>query len=277
MMQHGARLGIFVMGAAGVTCAEPPKTPEPNHATPRLVCERTGLEPGKVATLALTFDIAAKWHLYWNGLIEEGMTPAWSLTMPEGFEAEPAQWPVPQRLVLPGDVLSHVYEGTLTVLIPVRVPESARAGQSVTIQGTVSWVACSSVCIPENEAVSATFRVVAPGEATATPEAKRIEAARLNLPRPIDQAEPKVSVEAEDGRLTVRAPGATRVAFFPGVGCVEVPRIVAQGDRRGERLIIDLEHAENARVVGMVRVEREGVSPKGYWIDVPVKKRQAKP
>ncbi len=256
--------GLFVAGCA---CAqESPAAPQP-HVSVKLACEQDGLVPGQTAVLALTFEIEKHWHLYWNGQIEEGMTPKWQLALPEGYEALESAWPIPDRLVLPGDVLAHVYEHGVTILVPVKVPASAKPGESVTISGEVSWLVCGSICLPEDAKVSLTLPVRATSKAS--PEASKIAASRTLHPEVWSSSNPAVRADVVAESLEIEVPGASRVSFFPGRGCVEVPAIVQQGDRKGSRLSVGLEQTEGGRVVGLVRVERAGSPPKGYWINLP--------
>lgn len=269
------RIGVIVLAGvvAGYAFAQgTPEAPKSPHASVRLVSERDALVPGTTASLALTFEIEKTWHLYWNGLIEEGMTPAWRIALPEGYEVQEAQWPVPERLVQPGDVLAHVYEHAVTIIVPVKVPASATLGELVTITGDVSWMICGSICVPEDAKISLTLPVRA--AAKASPDAPKFVDARKQHPEPLAQAKPAVLASVQDGSLEIDAPGATRVSFFPGLGSVEVPEIVRQGDRKAARLSVRLEQSEGGRVVGLVRVERAGSPPKGYWIDLQAGPKQ---
>lgn len=265
------RIGMIALAGmvAGYAFAQDtPEAPKSPHASVRLVSEQDALVPGTTASLALTFEIEKNWHLYWNGLIEEGMTPTWRLALPERYEVQEAQWPVPERLLQPGDVLAHVYEHAVTIIVPVKVPAAAKPGESVTITGDVSWMICGSICVPEDAKISLTLPVRATAKASA--DAPKFADARKQHPEPIARAKPAVRASVVDGSLEVDAPGATRASFFPGLGSVEVPEIVKQGDRKAARLSVRLEQSAGGRVVGLVRVERAGSPPKGYWIDIPV-------
>lgn len=253
----------------GSCAAVPPQEAAPTtHAQPRLIAEHDALVPGTTVTLALTFTIAKPWHLYWPGVVEEGMTPEWTLSLPAGYEVGAAQWPAPHRLILPGDLLQHVYEHALTVLIPVRVPAAAKAGDAVTISGTLTWFACGEICVPEEGTVSLALPVRS--EAKPSADAAVIAKARAVLPADVAKATPPIKVVVEAGVLRVSAPGASRLTFVPGRGCVETPSLLKQGDRKGEALAIDLEQADAGRVVGLVLVERPGQSPASYTIDLTV-------
>lgn len=105
--------------------------------------------------------------------------------------------------------------------------------------------------------------------ASSSAEAAKIAASRKQQPEALAKASPAIRVDVLAGSLEIEAPGALRVSFFPGRDCVEVPAIVQQGDRKGDRLSVSVEQAAGGRIVGLVKVERASSPPKGYWIDLP--------
>lgn len=140
------------------------------------------LIPGQEVTLAIHFTPEPGWHGYWKnpGDAGYGMTLDWQL--PAGWEAGEPIYPVPHRLVISG-LMNHVYEGPYAVLVPVSVPQTARAGQGVPISVAAQWLACTDVvCVPEN----ATLRAVIP--ASARPSDDRFTNWQAAIPPPLDRA-----------------------------------------------------------------------------------------
>ncbi|CAG0955347.1 hypothetical protein PHYC_00432 [Phycisphaerales bacterium] len=242
--------------------------PENLRAVPRLASEMDCFVPGEAVTLALTFEIDKGWHLYWNGQNGEGMAPEFTITLPAGFSAERAMWPPPHRLVEPGDVLSHVYEDRLTILIPVRAPKSAAAGTEAKVTAAISWVVCGKVCVPESSSASLVLPVRDKGVGTA--DSNLIGAARAAMAKPIAEAAGKVQARVHDGRLIIESPGARRLAFYPGADCVVIPGLVEEGESGTARLSIGLETGGAGNVSGIIRVEQHGeTAARHYTIELP--------
>ncbi|HBS28871.1 MAG TPA: thiol:disulfide interchange protein, partial [Phycisphaerales bacterium] len=120
----------------------------------RLIAERVTLTPGKTNWIALTFDIAPKWHLYWHNAGDSGLPISFRVHAPEGVTVGEPLWPTPRRHVSAEIILDYIYEDRVTILLPVEVSGSAAAppagggmGQ-VTIGATVEWLVCREACVP---------------------------------------------------------------------------------------------------------------------------------
>ena len=114
--------------------------------------------------------------------------------LPDGWTAGEIGSPVPKRFST-GDIPGFGYEGT--VLFPVVLTAPADFTGSVTLSGTVSWLACNDgACVPGESEVS--LRLSA-GPASPGPEATLIEAAVAKVPTAQD-ANFKLAV-MEDGKF----------------------------------------------------------------------------
>lgn len=257
--------GLLALAAGGAG----PATSAP-HAVPKLISESRSLVPGERTTLALTFEIDRGWHMYWNGQDGEGMAPELTLKLPEGYTTGDFSWPPPHRLVEPGGVLSHVYEDRLTILIPVQTPKSAKPGDKARFSGSVKWVICGSVCVPEAGEVSLELPV-AEKASDKTTDARHIDAARRALPKPISDAAGKVTAKIEEGRLIVEAAGARKIAFYPAAECPMMPALVKEGEAAGGRLSIGVDGEESDVVSGVVMVMHDETPARHYTIELPLR------
>src|SRR5262245_15955955 len=79
------------------------------HAKVSLVSEKRTVTRGSNFLLAVRFDLEPGWHIYWKGQNDTGYPPSVTLDLPEGFRTGEILWPVPKRLVSPGNILDHVY------------------------------------------------------------------------------------------------------------------------------------------------------------------------
>ncbi len=178
------------------------------------VSERTALVPGTTSTIALVFEIEPKWHLYWRNAGDSGAPPSWTVEAPEGVSVGEPQWPVPERLLLPGNILNHIYEERLALLLPVTVADDVPSGEDVTLRFDVEWLVCKEICLFGTGETTLTLPVA--DAATASSDAQIFEATRARLPRPPAEV-PGRRIEASfaDGVLDLRVPGAKGLIFYP--------------------------------------------------------------
>lgn len=147
---------------ARTTKALPAAMPESDTRAQFSLLHASGIvQPDTTTTLALHFTLDDHWHLYYNGLAEEGMEPRWELTLPPGWQvtAEPA-WPAPKRKAANELTVEHIYEDSLTLLLPVRIPADAALGPA-TISAAAKWIVCNDVCLSESAESTLRLRVVA--------------------------------------------------------------------------------------------------------------------
>ena len=235
------------------------------YATAVLLSESAALVPGAVSMLAVHFTIAPQWHTYWNGRSDTGFPFKAEWALPAGFEiAGPLQWPAPKRHISPGDILDHVYEDSVSILVPVRVPASAQAGDKVTISAQLTWLVCKSACVFENSDVSVTLPIAAAGSTPApSGDASTFAAARSQLPIPIATASETISARISDSHLVIEARGAERVEFYPMAKSVQTPSILKDGSADASRLRVALGEATDSegkpmRVQGVVMIKIPG-------------------
>jgi len=255
-----------VFGFAMASAAQPGEG-EQEHARARLVAEHSALVPGTTAWVGLAFEIEPEWHLYWNGLNDTGFPVSVEVSLPDGYKAGEVLWPAPKRHIADGDLLDHIYEDEVTLLIPVEVPADAKPGSKATIGVESEWLVCKSACVPGSASVSITLPVAEAGTAPEkTKDAPLFERSRARLPKPLKDSDP-VKIAAENERLTVTAPGAARVAFYPGPECGKIENLIRNGEAKGETLRLPFGEA-SPRVQGILEVHPvSGGRSQVYWLD----------
>lgn len=116
---------------------------------------------GEEWMLALRFTPSSEeWHGYWSNPGDAGLGMDLRLSLPEGWEVGEALYPVPQTLVQPlpgaGALMNHIYKGSYSVLVPVRVPEDAETQGLLQVSGYVEYLACTDeVCVPQDAVLRA--------------------------------------------------------------------------------------------------------------------------
>jgi DsbC/DsbD-like thiol-disulfide interchange protein len=125
----------------------------PPKATPSLVADSTAVEPGRPFLLGIRFKLEEGWHLYWRFPGDSGAAPQVEWQLPEGFEAGPIGWPLPQLLRAEGDLFTNVYEEELLLPVEVRTPQVLPSAPFV-IKAKLKWYVCKETCLPGAEEVT---------------------------------------------------------------------------------------------------------------------------
>ncbi|MDD3800441.1 MAG: protein-disulfide reductase DsbD family protein [Novosphingobium sp.] len=213
--------------------------------------------PGGTMELALHFRPAEGWHGYWTnpGDAGYGMTLKWDL--PPGWSAGEPDYPVPHTLKI-GPLMNHVYEGDYAVLVPVRVPADAKAGEPVVLRVDAQWLACTdTICVPERAALSTT---VLPGAGLSD---ARFDAWRAAIPAMLDRPA-RFELDPRRVRIAIPLPAQLAVGaphlFVGTTGLVDYAA-PQRFTRKGDWLVADLVRKGPAKpdsVTGILRLDAEG-------------------
>jgi thiol:disulfide interchange protein DsbD len=207
--------------AAGLALQPGAENKNRPHVSLKIVSEETHLRPGATQTLGLVFTMEPHWHVYYKGLEGGGNPPKIEqATLPDGYTLGEIEWPAPQRYVAPGDVYDSVYEGQVTLLVPLNVPKDAKPGEKVTIGVKMNWLECSEVCVFGAGQSSIALKVSADA-AKKSDDATLIDASRAKMPTALP-TDGSIVVKVAGGAMTVQATKATRLEFYPGAECTDV-------------------------------------------------------
>jgi len=114
----------------------------------------SAVQAGKPFWMGFKFTIEPGWHIYWKNPGDSGLATEVKLTLPNGFIAGELQFPVPQRLAQPGDVVNYAYENEVMLLVQITPPKDLPANGSVKIDAKASWLVCKEDCVPGRADVS---------------------------------------------------------------------------------------------------------------------------
>jgi thiol:disulfide interchange protein DsbD len=281
-----SRAAVLLFFGVLLSCLAPRSDaapPAPPHTTLRLVADHRTVEPGSTFTAGVVLAMAPGWHTYWINPGDAGMPTTLTWSLPEGFRAGPIQWPVPEKHVEPGDVLSYGYSGETVLPVQITVPASARPGTRIVLRVAAEWLECEKVCIP-GEGQAETSLEIAGGRSVAANESF-FARARARLPVPIDSLvgfRLAHALGAKSVTLTLTREGSRPVAwnedfvdFFPA------PPTDIQSGRttvavRGSEALLTIPLSAFAPVKGSRTLEgvlvtrTGGGSPKGYAVTVPL-------
>lgn len=264
---HATRAAAVPIAGSAAVLATPAHAEDGPHATASLVAEHASIRVGGTTTLALSFEIEPGWHLYWNGRNDTGFAPEWMLDLPEGWTAGPPQWPVAKRYVAEGDILDHIYEERLTILIPLRIPASASPGE-FPVTARANWLVCMDACVPEDAEVHAIVRVDR-REDQAETHRELFARGRAAMPRPAGELPDGLKWRSLGHELSARVPGASAIEFHPDAEGPELAGLSRSGRAEGSEITLTLADARpgwippERHLRGTLVVEREEIGADG--------------
>lgn len=150
----------------------------------RLLCEVDGVRPGKPFWVAVDLTMSDGWHTYYRNPGDAGLATVIEWSLPDGWRADSLQWPLPSTFGDPPEV-TYGYDGRVLLLARITPPEHL-SGDSVTIGGALSWLACKELCIPGSADIGLRLRIARgeSGEEPQTGAGSEIEQALRTLPKP---------------------------------------------------------------------------------------------
>jgi len=210
--------------------------------------------------------MAKDWHLYGPGRNDSGFPPAVRLDLPDGWSVGPLHWPAPERYLMAGGILDHVYHDQLLLVQDLQVPASAVVGAQVDIPLQVDWLACKDACVPGQAKTS--LRLTVAEQTTPAAELATIEKALAAVPVSAPEGAPDVTWT--DGWVELEVAGATGLAFFPDQDCLALADLVRDGEVDSGRLKLELGKAVNGqtRLKGILRQSYPGEEIRHWTINL---------
>lgn len=207
----------------------------------RLISSHSTITPSQTFTIGLELKIDETWHTYWINPGETGQPTTLDLTLPEGFRASELQFPVPKRFIT--DYGFNIleagfgYEKEVVHPMTITIPDSIKAGDTITIEGRGTWLMCDpSECVPGKGDFSLTLQVGDTPEASA--ESATIEKFAKKLPEKVDWAT-TIALEGDKLISTVGVPEGT---FPENADLHFYPYEVLQFDQLAETEISEIEN-----------------------------------
>jgi len=238
-----------------------------------IVSESAALVPGRTTAIGILFRIEPGWHLFWEGCNQTGYPITVKAQLPEGFRALDLVWPAPERLVSPGEILDHVYDDDVLVILPVEAPTTLDEGKPAVFRFDLEWVACREACVAGDTTIAIDLPV-APAASAAAPSQHTalFEAARRRAPGPAGGA-PALRANWAAGALVIECAAARSLAFLPQDGCESLVDPIADASTAGNRLEVRYRPVDGriGPLRGVVEIlERGRDEPRYVSIDVPI-------
>ncbi|UCD76227.1 MAG: hypothetical protein JSV91_04750 [Phycisphaerales bacterium] len=182
----------------------------------RVLADVPHLKPGRTFHLAVVFQIAKDWHIYWKNPGTGGLATEVLVAAPEGYEVGSVGFPRPKRF-RQGREITFGYENETVLFVPITPPKTIDSHEA-TFDCRISWLVCKKACKLGSAERSVTLAVTEtpPREDPALPDpplAKHFK----RLPRPLKDLKGSKLAINED-RLLITGPmlGHQQVVFFPG-------------------------------------------------------------
>ncbi|MGQ9805242.1 MAG: protein-disulfide reductase DsbD family protein [Chlorobiales bacterium] len=158
-------------------------------------------------TIALRFQIAPEWHLYWKNPGDAGLAPKAQWTLPEGFAVSDFQFPTPHKIATETAV-DYGYGNELILLATLTPPKTPT--RNFTLKTKLSWLVCRESCIPGDATIELNTATLSAKDLTEA--ISHIERARKKMPEPLSNINVKLEsavATAQNGKtlLTLRFTG----------------------------------------------------------------------
>jgi thiol:disulfide interchange protein/DsbC/DsbD-like thiol-disulfide interchange protein len=123
------------------------------HTSVRLVADVASVQPGRNFVVGVIMKMDKGWHTYWKNSGEAGLPTTIDWELPEGLLADEIRWPLPEKHIEEGDVLTYGYSDETILLVPITVSRNLLTTSPVTLRATVNWLECERICVPGKSTV----------------------------------------------------------------------------------------------------------------------------
>lgn len=215
-------LAVAALAAALVLALAGPVVAAPAAVT---VSVDVAARDASSVTLRWRLDLADGWYVYGPFRNDAGFPPSVQLDLPDGWRAGPLRWPAPERHLLTGGILDHVYHHRLEMVQTLRRDPSAAAAVRATAR--VQWLACRTSCVPGDTTLSVD---------TAAPLSGDLAAALAAVPGPLPDG--AATARRRDSAVEIVAPGARALTVIPAEDAPLLLDLAGDGHVPGDRLVL---------------------------------------
>ncbi|HMO16600.1 MAG TPA: thioredoxin family protein [Oligoflexia bacterium] len=99
--------------------------------------------------IGVLLEVSQGWHIYWKNPGEAGKPTQIIWKGPEGWSFSDINWPVPLRMIEPGDISTFAYSGKVLLFSDLFSASGIDGlSQDSHFSSEVSWLVCKDRCIP---------------------------------------------------------------------------------------------------------------------------------
>jgi DsbC/DsbD-like thiol-disulfide interchange protein len=166
----------------------------------KMLADVDAIAPGATFTVGVKVTTPADWHVYWINPGDTGIPTKVTLTAPEGFTVGEVQFPVPQKLDVPGGITAYGYENEVMLFATVTAPKELKEGSTATIRATTEWLVCNQdQCVPGKADNEMDLKVVS-AEPKAINKAE-FDKWRAQVPKETSDVQQEIQVDAPNGQF----------------------------------------------------------------------------
>lgn len=231
------------------------------HVSMSATTEFASLHAGGSGVLAITLRIDEGWHTYWPGISDSGFGVKLAIKTSDPITLDDPIWPTPKRYLQPGDILDHVYEDEVMVLVPFQIAEDASADDLLVFDVAADYLVCKEICLPGKVNASTTITIIdESSERSPTSLSNEIRKAYESRPKELNPKAEDVRVQWVANAAAIIFREATKIEFFPSTGCTGLADPVVGGLSDSSRLVIQFAQRTDKVLSGRIRVyERTGI------------------
>lgn len=196
---------------------------------PSLISPQSAANPGKPFLVGLRLKIAPGWHTYWLNPGDSGIPVSIQWKLPPSWKAGPIRWPIPEKHLEPGNMITFGYENEVLLITEITPPDDAKESR-VTLEAEASWLVCESTCVPGSAELKLEMPVSIDPPAS-TEYAALFAETEAKLPK---STAPPFKFRWENGdteaflKLEGTPVGAT-YDFYPTTAVLRYPEVVSPG------------------------------------------------
>lgn len=231
----------------------------------------TEIHQGESGLLAIELNMEDDWHIYWPGVSDSGYGISINIRTTGSVTLEDPIWPTPERYLQPGDILDHIYEETIMVLVPFHVATGAQLNSEVIFDIDAEFLVCSDICLPGQADATTSLTIInESSEQMLSSISEEIRNAYKARPKEFDSLAEDVRVQWIADAAAIMFRDATKIEFFPSEDCTELADPVVGGLTDSNRLIIKFAQRTDKVLSGRIRsYERAGVVEYDIHIKAP--------
>ncbi len=249
-----------------------------------LLAKTTAMVPGQPFRVGVLLKMAPGWHTYWKFPGDAGIPTEIKWKLPPGWKVDEIQWPIPLKIVEPGDIQIYGYHDEVLLLQELTPPASV-VDKTVKLSAEADWLVCEKICIPGGGTVELELPVAGSSSPANEETFGRYERSLPQAWPAGDVAGVKWTRSATELQLQVKSAALANypaVDFFPRPGETVVvghPTAERLADGVTFRIPIDTSDAKLASILGVVVFGQtaEGPERNGWEIGGPKVAAVAKP
>ncbi|MGI8436971.1 MAG: protein-disulfide reductase DsbD domain-containing protein, partial [Chthoniobacterales bacterium] len=220
-MSVSRSLGIALIGAFvvfGQPTSEAQTYEGKQLVKAELLTRATAIVPGQPILVGLHLQMAPHWHTYWKFPGDAGIPTEIRWNLPPGWKAGGIQWPIPLKILEPGDIQIYGYHDEV-LLLQELTPPASLADKAVKLSANADWLVCEKICIPGG----ADLQLSLPADASAAAANEELfNRFQRALPQPWPAQNASLNWSRTPERLTLKVQSSV-LANYPTVDFFPLP------------------------------------------------------